>query len=426
LFQRFDPAVALAADDGAYVDWQAEVGLTDIKQQLANSVRLTTRGYSHRLVTGLRGGGKTTELRRVARMLETLPEGERYFVSFLDADDTLDLDDADPTDLVLAVIGQLVNDLEAAGVPVKIAGKFRAFLATARDVLRTISDSDVGIEIGDPAGIAKLSTTLKRQPSMRRQVRDLLEGNLPTLYDAINDEVLPAVREQLRDRGFTGMLVIVDQLDRIAPEDDRHRLMFQEGRGKLKALDCHVLYTTPIEYAHSRACPTLENEYGEILGLPLIPLRAADPIVRRNALALTRRIAVKRFESCGASDPELFEDPGTLDELVQLSGGHVRTLFLLVRTAIERSDLVAPLTARHMEGVIVGLAAKYLDPLEGPERSVALHVHATKAKPDDDAMLDHFYNLLRDQYVFAYWAGAERWYDWNPLLGRSRLAATRP
>jgi hypothetical protein len=109
LFQRFDPAIPLAADDPAYVDWQSEIGLTDVKQQLANSVLLTTHGYSHRLVTGLRGGGKTTELRRLQRTLETRPDGQRYFVSFLDADDTLDLDDADPTDLVLAVVRQLAS-----------------------------------------------------------------------------------------------------------------------------------------------------------------------------------------------------------------------------------------------------------------------------------------------------------------------------
>jgi tetratricopeptide (TPR) repeat protein len=35
LFQRFDPAIPLAAGDLAYVDWQSEIGFTDVKQQLA-------------------------------------------------------------------------------------------------------------------------------------------------------------------------------------------------------------------------------------------------------------------------------------------------------------------------------------------------------------------------------------------------------
>ena len=367
------------------------------------------------------GGGKTTELRRLQQTLQTLPERQRYFVSLLDADDTLDLDDSDPTDLVLAVVRQLVTDLRDANVAVEAGNSFKTFLTAARDILRGIPDAGVSFEVGDPAGIVALSATLKRQPSTRRPLRELLEGNLSTLYDAINEEFLPAVRERLRERGYAGMLVIVDQLDRIPVANDRHRVVFWEGRGKLKALDCHVLYTAPIEYAFSRACPLLESEYGEILGLPLIPVTAADDAVRRNAVALTKRIALQRISGCGTTESELFEDPGTLGELVELSGGHLRTLFLLVRTAIERSGLVAPLTASHMHRVISGLAAKYLDPLEGPERDVALYVHDTKTRPDDDGLLDRFYDLLRDQYVLTYWAGEQRWYDWNPLLGRSAL-----
>ena len=154
LFQRFDPAIPLQAGDPAYVDWQSQVGLTDVKQQLANSVLLTTHGYSHRLVTGLRGGGKTTELRRLQQTLRTRPVGQRYFVSFLDADDTLDLDDADPIDLVLAVVRQLVTDLRTANVPIEAGSKFKSFLTAARDILREIPDAGVDLEIGDPAGIA--------------------------------------------------------------------------------------------------------------------------------------------------------------------------------------------------------------------------------------------------------------------------------
>ena len=426
LYARFDPAVALEADDPAYVDWQEEVGLTDVKQQLANCVRLTTTGYSHRLVTGLRGGGKTTELRRLKQALEDGP-GKRYFVSFLDADDTLDLDDADPTDLVLAIVARLIADLRAAKIEVKAGNRLKSFLSAAQEILASVPDAGVDVALTDPLGIAKLSTTLKRQPSIRRRVRDLLEGrNLDTLYDAINEEVLPPVRDRLGRDGFAGVLVVVDQLDRIPPEDDRHRRLFWEGRGKLTALDCHVLYTAPIEYAFSRASQRLDQEYGEILGLPLLPVTAADPGLRDSAIALTRRIAARRIEGCGTTALELFEDPAALDELVELSGGHLRTLFLLVRTAIERSNLSAPLTRAHMTSVIEGLAAKYLDPLEGPEREVALRVHETKQKPDDQGDVDRFHDLLHDQYVLTYWAGDRRWYDWNPLLGRSKLGASAP
>ncbi len=73
-----------------------------------NSVRLMSGRPVHRLFTGHRGGGKTTELKRVKQRLESGPPGSRLFVSVLDADDTIDLDDVDPTDLVLAIVRQLI------------------------------------------------------------------------------------------------------------------------------------------------------------------------------------------------------------------------------------------------------------------------------------------------------------------------------
>jgi hypothetical protein len=181
---------------------------------------------------------------------------------------------------------------------VQVGSRLRGFLESAREILLGIPEAGVDLKVGDPLGIAELSTTLKRQPSVRRQVRQLLEGRLATLYDAINLELLPAVRDDLRARGYAGMLVVVDQLDRIPPDDDRHRAVFWEGRGKLKALDCHVVYTAPIEYAYSRALPALENEYGELLGLPLIPVTSADESVRAEAQRLVRAVAGQRIQGC--------------------------------------------------------------------------------------------------------------------------------
>jgi hypothetical protein len=216
-------------------------------------------------------------------------------------------------------------------------------------------------------------------------------------------------------------VVIVDQLDRMSPEGDRHQRVFWEGRGKLKALNCHVVYTAPIEYAYSRAAPALENEYGEVVGLPLLPVSASDPDIAARARSCTEEVVLERLGRCGTSVADLFESTAVLEDLIGLSGGHFRSLFLLLRTAIETSDLTAPLHALHVSRVIGRLAAKYLDPLEEPERQVALLVHQTNAKPKDDHQLELFYGLLRDQFVFAYAVGEHRWYDWNPLLQRSHL-----
>ncbi len=94
---------------------------------------------------------------------------------------------------------------------------------------------------------------------------------------------------------------------------------------------------------------------------------------------------------------------------------------MLLRTAIETGDQRVPMTVAHVGHVVGRLAAKYVDALEEPERQVARVVHDTRAKPTDGDQLERFYGLLRDQFVFSYAVGDQRWYDWNPLLERSLL-----
>lgn len=423
IYEQFDPAVPLGPGDSTYVDWQKEVpGITDVKRQLANSILLTPNMHVHRLFTGHRGGGKTTELKRVAEYLRTRPIGSRYFVSFLDAEDTINLDDADATDLVIAIVRQLVTDLRAEGIDPPAGPKLKGFIESVREMFKGIPDSGVDLKAGDPWGIVQLSTSLKRQPSLRRQVRALLEGRLSSLYDGINEELLPGIVDKLQAKGYHGVAVIVDQLDRVPADGDRHHKLFFEGRGKLKALRCNIIYTAPIEYAYSQALPMLENEYNALLGLPLLPVSAMQEDVSREARSCVRSVIDERLAACGTIAGDVFDDLAAIDELVALSGGHLRTLFLLMRTVIETSDLVAPLSADHVHRVAAELAEKYLDPLEPAQRAVVREVHDSQDKPPDDARLDTFYELLRNQYVFAYAVANKRWYDWNPMLGRSSLA----
>ena len=78
LYQQFDPARPLEADSDLYVDWQRELNRDDIKQRLANSVSLAGDIAVSRLLTGHRGVGKTTELKRVKRILRRGPWSGRF------------------------------------------------------------------------------------------------------------------------------------------------------------------------------------------------------------------------------------------------------------------------------------------------------------------------------------------------------------
>ncbi len=419
LYQQFDPARPLEAhEEDLYVDWQLALKADDVKQRLANSIALSGPTPVCRLFTGHRGVGKTTELKRVARMLSEGATGRKLFVCFLQAERWMDLDDVKPPDIVLHVVRQLVDDLAGAGFGLATA-KLGEFFGEIKDLLNSeVELRDVKI----PAGIAEFGLALKQIPRARATLRRLLEGHLPSIYDLINEKILRPARDWLKvNRGCEDVLVIVDELDRIPQKviNDRgltnHESIFLDNANVLRFLACDVLYTIPIDLAYSRCRERLKLTYGtEILTLPVIPVAGRDDVPSEGGLSQLRRIVEERARKVGASPEELFESAAVGDRLCRVSGGHVRNLFILLRSSLERCDRL-PITGDVAERAIRRAANDISLPLRSREWEALRKVHQSKRPAEEDPAL--WYDLLRNLFVFAYEDEHGPWYDWNPLLG---------
>jgi hypothetical protein len=276
LYGQFDPLRPLGADETwLYVDWQVDVGIEDVKNTLVNAFVRGGDQNVWRLFSGHRGVGKTTELLRVGERLAAGVGGTRFFVSMLQSEQWLDLDDIRAEDVAFQMIRQLVTDLIGRG-----GMSFMA--AQAKGWGRRIWEwaGQTGIQVG-PDWL-KLSFTLKDFPGKRDEFRDLLRGQLSSLFDNVNQGLLLPAREHLAKQGIDGGIVaIVDDLDKIplrlvgdAQATTNHEQLFlHEGR-LLRSLHCDVLYTIPIELAYSHAQNELVNSFGgRILSLPVIALR---------------------------------------------------------------------------------------------------------------------------------------------------------
>lgn len=177
------------------------------------------------------------------------------------AEDWVDLEDVQPEDLVFQIVRQLIADLNNAGF--KVAEKrFSEFFQQFRSAVSQASLT--GVELGtDPL---KVSFTLKALPTARRDLRKLLQGQLLTIYDLVNTEVLGKASQWLAKGGYQRILIIVDQLDRIPQKllngVTNHENLFFDHAGTLRALRCDVLYTVPIELAYSRCRNRLKDHYG--------------------------------------------------------------------------------------------------------------------------------------------------------------------
>ena len=433
LYQQFDPARPLEADSDLYVDWQRDLNPDDdIKQRLANSVSLAGDIAVSRLLTGHRGVGKTTELKRVKRILEGDPGagafsiGRKYFVSLLEAEQWLDLQDVAPPDIIFHIVRQLVDDLNRAGFGFA-ATSFGEFFKEFRDILT----SQVELRnIDIPTDIAKFGLVLKQVPVARGTLRSLLQGHLPKIYDLINDVILKKARQWLKqEKGCDDILVIVDELDRIPQKViteqglTNHVNIFLDGAGTLRSLNCNVLYTVPIELAYSSSRERLKAAYAtEILALPVIPVTRRDDSPFEDGLQTMSRIVEERTAKAGATMEEFFSDRELPRRLCALSGGHVRMLFILIRSAIERCNEL-PITPEVVDLTVKRGAIDISLAIDANRWQALDEVHRTKKPVEDDPEL--WYGLLKDLFVYGYEDELGVWYDWNPLLGEIP-AAGRP
>lgn len=428
LYRQFDPLQPLEANqegDALYVDWQKELAPQDVKGLLTNSIAFSADVAVVRLFTGHRGAGKTTDCNRVKRMLEHGTAGQKWFVSLLEAEEWVDLQDVSASEIIFQMARQLVIDLEKAGLGFG-REKFTGFFKEFHDLLRTEVELK-SIEVGpDPL---KFGLTLKQVPSARPALRRLLEGRLPTLYDLINQVVLVKAREWLRTgRGCEGILIIVDQLDRIPRKVingrrlTNHENLYLDLSGTLRALDCHVLYTAPIELVHSHLRPRLQNLYGQALSLPVIPV--IDRLGRESerGLEIMRQIVRNRAERVGITLGEFLADASSLDEFCRLSGGHVRTLCNLVRSTLELCGSL-PVPPQAVTQTARTWAADLAEPLNREEWTLLRRIHDSHQVPEEEKDKELLSDLLASMYVLSYRDEQGPYHDWNPLLGLARGGA---
>jgi len=427
-YQLCDPLRPLeAGETDLYVDWQKDIGPEDIKTRLANSIAFSAGIPVTRLLTGHRGTGKTTELKRVKQKLESGQARRKIFVSFLEAEESLDLQDVGAPDVVFHMVRQLVSDLRDAGFSFAWT-RFTGFFQEFGELLRSEVELK-NVEVG--AEPVKFGIALKEVPRARPILRRLLEGQLPRIYDLINQEILKGARSFLKERGLEDILLIVDQLDRIPQKviNDRgltnHENLFLDHAGILRALACDVLLTLPIELAYSLRRVNLQNAYGaEILALPVIPVHCRDGAPFEGGIVALRRIVELRARKAGLEIGRVFYPPELLDRFVRLSGGHLRSLFVLLRAALERCDRL-PVDTRLAELTIRRAANDLSLPLRTREWQALEEIHRAKApleRPEDSEL---WYELLRGLYVFTYEDADGLWYDWNPLLGEVPAGARR-
>ena len=216
-----------------------------------------------------------------------------------------------------------------------------------------------------------------------------------------------------------GSVISVDEVDRTSEagrgQSGRglHKL-FIDGAEPLRGLACHCLYTWPIELAYSLSAGMVRDRMGgEFVAIPNVPVIASDGSADVKGMNAARSIVEARVRAAGAGIDDVFESDA-LDQVLSGSGGHLRSLFRLVRGLCDDSepeDLPfagqAATRQRRRQG-------NDLRRLVTPDQLRLLEEVATSGERTAD---EDWYELLYHQVLLNYRDELdEEWYRPHPLL----------
>jgi len=437
-FQTTNPSRTLVAgnpeDQKLYIDFSSVRGGKIIEELKANITLFSPDEPTCVLFTGHIGCGKSTELLRLKAELEE----EGFHVVYFESSDDLEMADVDIGDVLLAIAKRVSESLEQVKVNPQAQG-FRALLNSTMKVLTTEIDVKAkaklpGLEVGLSskgemslsAGIAELTIVAKNDQGLRERLNQYLGPQKNKLLDAINKELLEPAIAQLKQQGKKGLVVIVDNLDRV---DNRAKsfgrpqqeYLFIDQSECLTRLNCHLVYTMPLALKFSNEYGMLTQRYEDPKVLPMVPVQLQDGSPCEAGLVLLRQMVLSRalpdldtaqqFEQIA----EVFDRPETLDRLCQASGGHVRDLLRMLNDWIKKGREL-PLKAAILEEVIRARRNEMVMPVSDEEWELLRQVRQRKKVSGDQG----YQTLIRSRLVFEYRDRGESWFDVNPILADAR------
>ncbi|MGD1808380.1 P-loop NTPase fold protein [Dapis sp. BLCC M126] len=346
------------------------------------------------LFTGHIGCGKSTELLRLKAALEKA----EFHVVYFESSQDLEMGDVDIGDIMLAIarrVTESIESLEKISLPQpkgfqRIIDGAVKLLQTEIDLsaeatlpgvgqISASSEDKFSLEAGLPGigevkasddegvslvlEIGKITAKTKNSLELRKKLRDYLEPQTASILEIINTELIEPTVEKLKQDGKKGLVVIVDNLDRVENRTKawgrpQPEYLFVDRGEQLRQLKCHLIYTIPLSLMFSNDYNRLTSRLAvEPKVLPMVPVRLRDGNEYALGMNNLRQMVLARaFPDLDSEQrlgliSEVFDTPETLDRLCQISGGHVRELLQLLRSLIMKERKL-PLSRECLERVI--------------------------------------------------------------------------
>ena len=374
------------------------------------------------LLTGFRGNGKSTELRRLKERLEK--NGCQVFlVDMLDY--VLMTKPLELSDFILSLMAALAAAVEGSSDE-NLKPLSQSYWHRLSDFLRSeieIEKIDLGLKgAGSAVG---LGMKLKTDPNFKVRVQEHLQGHLTRLVQDARefiDELVVAIRKQTGDQDKK-VVLLVDSLEQLRGSgDDAEKIhasvveLFSGQSVNLHFPKLHVVYTVPPYLT------TLAHNLGRSLGgnpitrWPNIHVRTKAGAQDREGLEVMTAIIDKRMISWREHIPE-----SMLRHLAASSGGDIRDFFRLIRECILslRTARLARPESQLSDAIVDRVLQQLLNellPIADEDAIWLARIHETKREAlTSDKDLPSLARFLDSNLIMNYLNG-EPWYDIHPLL----------
>lgn len=421
-FQATNPSRTLAVeneqDQKYYIDFSSMRGGKIIEELKHNITFFSPDTPTCELFTGHIGCGKSTELLRLKAELEQ----DGFHVVYFESSQDLEMGDVDIVDILLVIARRVSESLEEKGFSQK-AGYFKNLFGEVKEILQTpMQVSDVKFSVG----IAEITSQTQASPKLRDKLRGYLEPRTRAILEAINQELLEPAQKRLKQEGKKGLVVIVDNLDRVESTQKpwgrlQPEYLFVDRGEQLRRLKCHVVYTMPLSLVFSNEAGRLAQRFGvDPKVLPMVPVRLRDQSECREGMALLRQMVLARAFPDVAPEQrisliqEVFDSSDTLNLLCRASGGHIRNLLRLLYDCI-RKEKGLPLSRKSLEEVIQARRNQMLLTIEDDEWELLRQVVKRKCVSGDVG----YQTLIHSLFVYEYRDRDGSWFDINSILAQT-------
>lgn len=400
-------------DDQRYVKIYSDPNFEehDPVKLLMRSIEYST-GQSVQLLSGFRGSGKSTELRRLRSKLDGRGV---YKVALVDIEDYLSPSQPiDVSDFLMALAGGLGDSLLAANHVMGDPAHEGYWPRLVNFLTRT------NIEVPEVSA-GGLKATLKSDPSFREKLQKRMAGHLGALTRDVRAYVEECVKKvKARYGPDTEVVLLVDSMEHIrgtftnaaAVQDSVINLIVQHS-DKLHFDYLHVVYTVPPYLKILQ--PNLGSLYepGGLQMIPTLKVRLKDEkrTPFQPALDLLEQLISERGDWKRLLGPE---SRAVVDELSLLSGGHLRDHLRLFAEIIRRADKL-PVSRAVVDAAIQQNRNGFLPISDEAAIWLDMIANSHDVALKSNARLHELAGYFEAHLALNYRNGAD-WYDIHPLV----------